>query len=268
MQRRAAAISVVFFMLLAAGAYAVVGAAEEPTVEMSGEYTLQTGDAFTVNGTTYTATEVANSNATIEWVNESARFTHEFENNTTVSYQNDSYDVIIPNVSAPQNFTLRESSDVSAILSNDSAVENETVTFPDGEERVIYTANDSAALLSDYLSPRDTVTVELGEQFQYNGTETNVSSITPEVATLTWFGPKNRTVDVAAGTNTTLDRTYVAHFSDPNTLVLSTEFEDYQSQLEAQREYNERIAGLWGVTIVGSLASVLLIGMAYLPSRY
>lgn len=64
MQRRAAAVSVAFFLVVSAASYALIATAEEPTVDFEDpEYSLQEGDSFTAGGQEYTVTAIE---ATVE----------------------------------------------------------------------------------------------------------------------------------------------------------------------------------------------------------
>jgi hypothetical protein len=292
MQRRAAAVSVAVFLVLAAGAYGMIGAAEEPDINVEGEHTLSSGGSFTAGGTTYEISSFnASGQATFQWVNESARLTASLENNTTVAYQPDenlvipnssapgeAYTVLIANVSAPQNFTLREVQNVTQILADDPDVEDR-IYRSDGTKFVRYVANDSLRELDAYLPSQNEVAIDLGSTLNYRGTgsgnttppvnATNVSAIAPGSATLSWIGPTTLTAEVSQGGNVTLDQTYLAHFETAEEqVVLSTDFEQYEDEVATQEYYHERRAGLWGVVLLSGMTAVLLLGMAYLPSRY
>jgi hypothetical protein len=270
MQRRAAAVSAVVFLLLAAGSYAYIGVAEEPDISVEGEHTLEPGGSFTgSDGTTYHATGFGDGSATVYTVVEASTYTQSWTNNSTVSYDGVEFRVHIPNTSSPQEVTLRETLDVSGILQNDSAVENETITREDGEEYVVYRANGSTVPLSEYLPEPREETFVLDQQFTYEGNQTTVSTIEVSAATLTWTAPRNVTNSLSEGTNVTLDQKYVAHFpADSNSVVLSTNFEAYQHDVERQSYFTERVNGLWAVAILGALTAIFLLAMAYMPSRY
>jgi hypothetical protein len=76
-------------------------------------------------------------------------------------------------------------------------------------------------------------------------------------------------VDASEVDRVTLNgREYIAHFPNNRTLELSSDVQAYERQVEIRDTYDERINGLWGVSILSSLAVVLLLAFAYLPSRY
>ena len=52
-----------------------------------------------------------------------------------------------------------------------------------------------------------------------------------------------------------------------DSVVLSTDTDAYQAQVERQDYYKERMNGLWGISILSGLAGVFVIGLAYLPTR-
>ena len=171
-------------------------------------------------------------------------------------------------VVSPTTFMLVEDLNVSGILASDPEVEDETVMI-EGEEQVVYAEDDTYQPLSEYLRDPGTVQFEQGEHFDYLGNETNVSSVTADAATLTWTAPRDKSVSASEGANVTLgDTTYLAHFPSGSEVILSTNFEEYQHEVEQGQYFTERVNGLWGVSILSGLTAILLLGLAYLPSRY
>jgi len=267
MQRRAAAVSVAVLLLLSAGSYAAIGFVEEPTVSVDGPHELRAGDSFTgTDGQTYVASAAGDGSATFAWTVQSSTYTAEWANGSEVTYDNGTWVVDIPGES-PEQFTLREVQDVAAILAADDAVANETVSI-DGTPHVDYLENDSYVPLAEYLPAKETVTVDAGATFQYAGNETTVTDLTADAATLTWTAPRQMTAEAEDGGNVTLDRQYLAHFPGDGSVVLTTNFAAYQEEVDRANYFNERVNGLWAVSILTGLTAILLVGMAYLPSRY
>jgi hypothetical protein len=99
-----------------------------------------------------------------------------------------------------------------------------------------------------------------------------VTNVTASDATLAWTAPAERSLEFAEGENTTIGETnYLAHFVEEDgepVLQLTTNYDDYHSDRSAQSTFNERMNGLWGVTILSSIAAALLAMVAFLPSRY
>ena len=57
MQRRAVAVYVAFFVLIAAASYTLIATAEEPTITLEdADYELSENESFTVGDQTYTIT--------------------------------------------------------------------------------------------------------------------------------------------------------------------------------------------------------------------
>lgn len=265
MQRRAAAISIAFFLVIAAGAYAFIGMAEEPDVaiEAANQAASVSGTGtLVVAGVEYDVTDLNGTagEASATWLNESARYTATLENDTTVSYQGANYTVVVPNVSSPESFTLREF----------QPIDLPTVT-QDGVEYVVIEENGDKRLepVSEYLPEPTVHEFALGDEIEYDGNTTTVASLSTSEVTVEWFGPRTEDVSFTEGENTTLsDSPYLATFPDAQTMVLTTAYEDYASDQERIDYYHERISGLWGVAILSGLAALLMLGVAYLPSRY
>lgn len=285
MQRRAAAVSVAIFLVVAAGAYAFIGAAQNqrPAVDVPAEYTLQNGQSVTLGGTEYTA-ELSGTSGELTWVNRSDRYTTDLGNGSQVALVNDSYGytaepaenatleetyvVVVPNEANVSSFSLVEYQNVSAILADDSDVENATLTR-DGTEYVVY-ENQTLQRLSAYLpEPDRRGPYATGDGVTYEGTDTTVAAVESGGVTLEWFAPREMSTPVASGNNVTVaGTTYLAYFPANGTLELSTAHQNYQNDLERQRYFHERMNGLWGVTILSAGAAVVLVAVAFLPSRY
>jgi len=357
MQRRAAATYAAIFILVAAGAYAVIGVATEPAVTIEDPaYSLSAGDAFTPADRTYTVaavssgTNVGNDLRAVDltWVNETARYTASIDHNSTVpaaavvwsgqaarstaTLENDTtvtvggteyrlvvaagesptsftlvggeeeqtvaagdtiayegeqatvtritsdavtlawgepYRLLVENATDPSAFTLTQAFNVSARLAEDPAVEDQTVTRADGNRYVVYEANGSTTLLSEYLPEPEVRTMREGETLEFQGNETTVAAVDNESVTLAWSGPRTNTLSLSEGDRTTFaDTEYVAHFPDNSTFALTADVDAYEAEIAAVDTYHERINGFWGVSIISGLAAILLLGTAYLPSRY
>lgn len=267
MQRRAAAVSVAVFLLVAAGAFALMGAAQEPTVEVEGTYELSNGSTFEVNGTQYNAT-VSGGSATIRWVNESQRFTAALENGSNITHQDGTYTVRVEPAQDPSAFTLVEVLNTTQLLQDDSRVYDQIYTSENGTKYVRYRSNDTLQPLEEYLPAPDRVQFSEGDQFPYRNNSTTVAAVNNDSVTLEWRSDAVKSVQPSEGENVTLSgQTFLAHY-EGDTLILSTNFQAYQAELDAQDYFQERMNGLWGVIILSTLTAALLAMLAYLPSRY
>jgi len=280
MQRRAAAVYFILFALIGAGAYGFMQVGmSEPTTDLEGP-TYSEGDELSVDGRTYTVSaveseegEVAEYAGDVElaWFNESARASASLENGSTVEYEGDQFQVVVPNGS-DDAFSLVEARNVSAILAGDSAVENSTVTR-DGQEYVVFRDNQSLRPLSEYLPPADAVEFAVGDEFEYRAENVTaqVVAVSESGVSLSWTAPGEETVTVSEGSNATLNGVdYFAHFTGENEAMLlpsQEQYGDYTAELSDIEYWDERRNGVWGIVILSVLAGFVLLSAAYLPVR-
>jgi hypothetical protein len=264
MQRRAATVSVAIFLLLAVGSYSLIGAAQQPDVSLENpEYSLSENQTETIGETTYNFSEIEAESAAAVWTNESARQTATLEQDQNVTYEGGNYTVAIPNESDPTEFELREIQTIDR-----PTVEQNGTTYVIVEED-----GDQVLVERDEYLPDQTVyRFQEGDQFDYQNNSTTVDSVESSSVTLAWTAPAERSLEFAEGENTTIGETnYLAHFVEEDgepVLQLTTNYDDYHSDRSAQSTFNERMNGLWGVTILSSIAAALLAMVAFLPSRY
>lgn len=294
MQRRAAAIYVALFLVIGAGAYSLIATAQQPTVGFENpEYQLTQGETIQIDGQTYNVTTIKAESQSggggghgggsggggelvrsgqISWTNQSARYTATLENNSTVTVQNTQYRVLIPNTSGnPNSFTLREEINESAVLQNDSAADNQTVTR-DGERFVVVADENGNATLvpaDEYFPEPSSQQYSENDTLSYQGNQTTVDAVENDSVTLSWTAPRTNTAELTDEGNVTLgSQTYLAQFPNNETVVLTQNFQSYREQTSEIHEFQKHKNGLWGVVILCGSIAVLLTAMAYLPSRY
>lgn len=291
MQRRAAAIYAALFVVLAAGAYGTIAAAEQPAISIQNpDFTVTQGQDITINDRAFTASSVSNGEAELTWVNESARFTesldasaHQYDGDMPADRQarllavNDDipvveiadtdYRVVVKQVDGdPVGFALIEAFSLPENVSTQT-VDNETYVVVEDPESPSLMPLDEW-VLENFGQPETQAFAE-GDTFNYANESTTIATVANESVTLEWTGDRENTVTMAEGEEASLaGQTFVAHFPDPNTLALTSDLDAYARQEEIQDTYQERINGLWGVTILGAVGAVLLIGLAFMPSRY
>ena len=264
MQRRAAAVSVAVFLLLAVGSYSLIGAAQQPGVSLEDpEYSIAANETRTIGGTTYNFSEVGSESAAATWTNESARQTATLEQGQNITYEDGNYTVFVQNASDPTEFELREVQTV-----DQPTVEQNGTTY------VIVEEDGDRVLVprDEYLPDQSVYRFQEGDQFDYQNNSTTVSAVENTSVTLEWVAPEQLSVEFSEGENTTIGETdYLAHFvqqDNSSVLLLTTNYDDYHSDREAQTYFQERMSGLWGVVILSGFAAALLAMLAYLPSRY
>ncbi|MFB6166386.1 MAG: hypothetical protein ABEJ31_14605 [Haloarculaceae archaeon] len=284
MQRRAAAVYFVFFLVIGAASYGYIQvvSADQPSVSIDAPKYAK-GDTFSVQGRTYNVSDITaqmtegspeggggglQRSATLTWTNTSAMATATLKNGSSVAYDGQNWTVIVPNGSNATAFTLRQSVNASQQLASDPAVENDTAQYR-GEPWVVWAANSSLREpLAEYLPEPRTRNVSLGETFPYKGNQTNVSDIGSSGVTLTWPSTAAETVDLQEGANATLaGQTYVAHFPNNNTVQLTRDFAAYHQSVQRSEYFDERVNGLWGISIISFIAAIILLGAAYLPVK-
>ncbi|MFB6171059.1 MAG: hypothetical protein ABEJ23_00890 [Haloarculaceae archaeon] len=241
MQRRAAAAYLLLFLVLGASAYSVLATAQQPPIDVKGQ-TYSQGDSFQVNGQQYTVKELTSKTTsgeggsttilqgTLAWTNESAVATATLNNGSSTTYQGGNYTIAIPNQSDASSFTLQPTNNTTG-------------------------------------GPR---TFSTGDQYEYDaeGVTATVSSVSAGQATLEWTSPKENTFGISEGQNVTLNgQPYVIHFMSESSVQVSPEIQAYHSAVRRQEYFAERENGLKGVVILSAIASVILIGLAYLPHR-
>lgn len=295
MQRRAAAAYVVFFLAIAAGAYAVIATASAPAVSLENpDYELSQDSQLTVNGRSYTVSELSaeasgggghggggggvTHSATFAWTVERGSHTETWEKGDEVEFSgatfagrtlNDTYVVIIPNVSDPGNATLREAPGDNVTTKD---VDGVTYVLDDLDGDGKKDPNEALIPITEYDGLKRVQVTE--GQFDYNGNTTTVN-VTSNAVTLSWTAPKTKTTDVSQAANVTLGpegnaKEFFAYFPNNDTVMLLENpggYRAYHEDASTIEYFHERQNGLWGITILSLLSAILLGGMAYMPRK-
>ncbi|MFC7132921.1 MULTISPECIES: hypothetical protein [Salinibaculum] len=287
MQRRAAAVYFVLFLVIGGGAYGFMQVGmSAPTVDFEDATTYSEGDTLTVGGTTYTVTTVeaetesgghgggtsVSYTGELTTLNESNMETATLENGSTVPFREGTYTVTVANETNVSEFSLVETQNVTAIIANDSDATT-IVTDDETGERFVRFQNGSTALLSEYLPTPDTATRAVGDEFFYaeENVTTTVDAVTQSEVTLTWNNPANESIEFGEGGNITLGgESFFGHFPSEDTVqVLRSDqyYSQYQTVLDNIDYFHERTNGMWGIVIVSFLAAIVLVSAAYLPNK-
>lgn len=286
MQRRTVAIYVAFFLVVGVASYSLVTTADTPEVEFENpELELAEGDEFRKGGQLYTLTELSRTEeegdhggtqitreATLEWTVEDAQQSETWENGSTIPYADGEYEVLVGGEGSDE-FLLRESIDRGAILGGDPAADNETVTR-NGTDYVVVEEEGEAQFVpaADYFPEPQEEQFATGETLQYANRTVTVDAVEAEGVTVTWTEDETRTTTLSQAQETTIDdTTYLAYFSGGEgnlRLVLTTDFDGYEAQLEQIEQHEQKVTGLWYVTALAGVTVVLLFALAFLPTRY
>jgi len=288
MQRRAVAVYVAFFLVIAAASYTLIATAEEPTITLdNAEYELSESDSFTVGGQEYTVTSVEETTeeeddghggteevtvtiGTIEWTETNVELSETWANEDTVEVDDTEWQVLIEGENAT-SFTFEEVIDRQAILENDSNVLNETQEI-DGQEYVVDQSGGQEDLVpaEEYFPAPPTVTYSTGDSFTYNNQTVTVEEVTADGVTVTWTEDQTNTNELAHEEMVELadGNEYLVFMPGDGTMLLTSDISEYEAQIDEQHEFHERTSGFRWTTFTSLLFAMSLIAFAFLPSRY
>ena len=279
MQRRAVAVFVALFLAIAGVAGALTATAESPEIALENpEIDASQGESIDVGGESYVVADISESenddgqmviSGTLER-NFTAETTETWANGSTVSVDDREWRVEIPGENATE-FTLVEVLDRQAILEADDAAENETVTLEDGEYVAVTDDSGERTLVpvDEYFPAPEERAHAVGETLEYGGQTVTVDDVTADGAVLVWETTETETVEIAQQSTVTIGETdYVAHFPDASTLRMSTDIEAYEAQVTEIERFDQYNSGLSRVLVLSVLSSIMLAGMAFIPSRY
>ncbi len=274
MQRRAATAYVVLLLVVAAGSYAVIAGAESPQVTVGGDAATHANQSsFSVDGRTYTVADVSATvegealvrSADLVWTNDSARYTATIDNGSTLTLDSTDFRLTVPNVSSPSSATLTEiqRTDLPNTTINGTTF---VILDADGANRTLVPEDQ---YLREQFGPPEERTLSVGDSLQYEGNETAVAALRGgEAVVVEWTGPRQETIEVSQGSNVTLNGVrHVTYFRTNESVVLTTQIDEFVSQQADVDRFHERTNGLWGVVILSVLASVLLAGAAFMPTK-
>jgi len=285
MQRRAVAVFVALFLAVAGVAGALTATADSPEIALENpEIDASQGDTIDAGGQSYVVADISeteggggghggSATTTITGTLErefTAETSETWANGSTVSVDDREWRVEITGENATE-FTLVEVLDRQAILEADDAAENETVTLDDGEYVAVTDDSGERTLVpvEEYFPAPERRSYATGETLEYDGQTVTVDGVTAGGAVLVWETTETQSVEVGQHSVVTLGGTdYVAHFEDTSTLQMSSDIEAYEAQVSEIDQYKQYNSGLSRVFILAVLSSVMLTGMAFIPSRY
>lgn len=266
MQRRAAAMYVALFLVIAVGAIGIITAAEPPSSELEApDYELEPDDTFTVGDTEYTLTRIDEFSATVRWTQPNQEQSSSLTNESLLERDGSEFRVEIPPDDAPSSVALQE---VFPEHDQDTTEINGTTYVIVGDDDPELVPEDEYLL--EEFGPRDRLELAEGDSFRWDtaGTTVTIDAVSPQAVEVSWVGPLNRTRTIPRGETIQLDgTTLAANFVGTDYVQLTTDvdaFQEHQSRLET---WDERYWGFWGVGVLSIIAAVLIGGLSYLPRR-
>ena len=286
MQRRAVAVYVALFVLIAGGAGVLTATADSPEVGFDNpDFEVSAGDPVEVGGEEWVVAEITEveeggggghggggggthivgtleREVTVEqseaWANES-----------TVTVGDREWRVEITGED-PSEFTLVEVPDRQATLEDDPQADNETVPRDDGEYVVVTEDGESTLVpAGEYFPAPEERSYALGDSVEYADTTATVDDVTADQAVLVWETTETESIEVEEKATVTVGETdFVAHFPDASTMQLSSDMDGYESQVAQIDQFQQYNSGLTRVVVLAILSSLLLLGAAFIPSRY
>ncbi|MEZ3163336.1 hypothetical protein ABNG03_06035 [Halorubrum sp. RMP-47] len=279
------AVFVALFLAVAGVAGALTATADSPEIGFENpEIDASQGDTIDAGGQSYVVADISEteegggghggSATTVITGTLEREFTAEtsetWANGSTVSVDDREWRVEVAGENATE-FTLVEVLDRQAILEADDAAENETVTLDDGEYVAVTDDSGERTLVpvEEYFPAPERRSYATGETLEYDGQTVTVDGVSADGAVLVWETTETQSVEVGQHSVVTLGGTdYVAHFEDTSTLQMSSDIEAYEAQVSEIDQYKQYNSGLSRVFILAVLSSVMLTGMAFIPSRY
>ena len=281
MQRRAVAVYVALFVLIAGGAGVLTATADSPEIGFDNpDFEVSQGDRVEADGQEYVVAEIAEVEesggggattsivATIER-NVTVEQSETWANGSTVTVGEQEWRVEISGES-PSEFTLVEVLDRQAILEGDSQADNETVQRDDGTYVVVTEDGESSLVpAEEYFPAPEERSYAVSDTLEYAGHTATVDNVTAEQAVLAWEATQTESVEITQHSTVTIGETdFIAHFPDASTMQLSSDMEEYEAQVAQIDQFQQYNSGLTRVLVLALLSSLLLLGAAFIPSRY
>ncbi|MFO8116456.1 MAG: hypothetical protein R6U01_14055 [Halorubrum sp.] len=270
------AVYVALFVLIAGGAGVLTATADSPEIGFENpDFEVSEGDPIEVDGEEYVVAGVEGDDgaessavATIER-NVTAEQSETWANESTVEVGDREWRVMITGED-PNEFTLVEELDRQAILEDDSQADNETVERDDGEYVVVTEDGESTLVpVEEYFPTPEERSYAEDDAFEYGDNTATVDNVTADQAVLVWEATETESIEIEGEAIVTIGETeFVANFPDASTVQLSSDIEGYEAQVAQIEQFQQYNSGLTRVLVLAFLSSLLLLGAAFIPSRY
>ncbi|MFC7232063.1 hypothetical protein ACFQMM_12905 [Saliphagus sp. GCM10025308] len=302
MQLRAGIVYAVLFMVVAAGAYAVIATAESPQVtidEADADYQLEQGDEITIEDRTYNVSELdgAAGTGTLEYVNDSvptdvawsgasAANGDAWDDGDTVQFEEEGTEYSVYIYAPPGEGDGNESADGGDGNESEAqpetfllieSVDSEEYTFlerPDGVYVIVEEDGQEVVRHVTEVDDIDTQEYAVGDEVTFYESEmeeqvdAEVTTIETDEVTVEYTGEDVTEVSLSHNEEVMIEQTpYGVHFPSEDVVYLTEDVESFQAQHQAVDEHNERIHGFWWAIGLSVIAIVLLAGLAFMPLR-
>ena len=120
----------------------------------------------------------------------------------------------------------------------------------------------------DEVEIGEELTFEEGDTLEYQGNETTISEVTDDEATVTWIDERTSTESVDSGEDLELNDDEVLRVHvEGDRVLLTSDIEGYDEQVDAAAAYDDRIEGVTWVIVLSLITVMMMISLAYLPVR-
>lgn len=267
MQRRAAAMYVLFFLVIAVGALGFINLVDAPDESMDEfDFQLVEGSTASIDETEYTVSRIDAFSATMRFTVPDAAVTETIANESILNSTGVEYRVELPPVEDPTWIILHETYPDHGL----ETTEIDGVTYVQVEENDEITLIPEDQYLEEQFGPRERLNLSIGDSFVWDERDATVTieSITATGVDVSYIGPEERSLTLVRGETTEIaGTTYGVNFVGDDTIQLTTDIDAWDSHLDALDTWDERYLGFWGIGVLSILAAILIGGLSYLPRR-
>ena len=158
-----------------------------------------------------------------------------------------------------------EADDEEAEEADDEEADDEEADEADEENGAL---EEGDTVDEDEVEIGEELTFEEGDTVEYQGNETTISEVTDDEATVTWIDERTSTESVDSGEDLELDDDEVLRVHvEGDRVLLTSDIEGYDEQVDAAAAYEDRIEGVTWVIVLSLITVMMMISLAYLPVR-
>lgn len=270
MQRRAAAMYVLLFLVIAVGALGFINLTDGPSETIENpDYEVPQGETVTIDGVEYELSTFSEFTGQLTYLIESAEQTVTYAEDDLINVSGTEYRVVLPDGEGiPTNATLVETypeHDLNTTEDNDG---NTLVQLEDGSWILEETYLEQEYGARDEIEVTESDTIDFIPADSNISYEATVSGFTTTGVTFDWVGPTEDTVLLQRDSVNEIGSTeFGAVFIDQEYLQLTSDLDAFEAHLDAHDTWEERYQGFWGVGVLSVIGAVLIGALSYLPRR-